>query len=161
MGRGRDGKYIFTCRLTDWHSDTPGIPINNITVRVLSSSWDRRPFGHNRHRPKIGGLCRFGVREVVPHATQCGQGRGLPLYQVSSNWSIQPFGHNRHGPIIGGEGCAPLEEGELRPHLTKCGLGRGLPPCQVTSWSIQPFRHSRHEPKIGGCALLGRSWVPV
>jgi len=28
-----------------------------------------------------------------PHLTQCGLGRGLPLYQVTS-WSIQPFGHN-------------------------------------------------------------------
>ena len=28
-----------------------------------------------------------------PHLTQCGLGRGLPLYQVAS-WSIQPFGHN-------------------------------------------------------------------
>jgi len=25
--------------------------------QVLSSSWDRRPFGHNRHRPKRGGSC--------------------------------------------------------------------------------------------------------
>jgi len=28
-----------------------------------------------------------------PHLTQCGLGRGLPLYQVASS-SIQPFGHN-------------------------------------------------------------------
>ena len=28
-----------------------------------------------------------------PHLTQCGLGRGLPLYQVAS-WSIQPFGHD-------------------------------------------------------------------
>jgi len=28
-----------------------------------------------------------------PHLTQCGLGRGLPLYQVASA-SIQPFGHN-------------------------------------------------------------------
>ena len=27
--------------------------------QVLSSSWDGRPFGHNRHGPKIGGLCPF------------------------------------------------------------------------------------------------------
>jgi len=32
---------------------------------------------------------------------QCGQGRGLLLYQVAST-SMHPFGHNRHGPKIGG-----------------------------------------------------------
>jgi len=62
--------------------------------QVLSSSWDGRPFGHNRHRLKIGGGCaRFGgARSYV---TQCGLGRGLglPACQLSS-WSIQPFGHN-------------------------------------------------------------------
>jgi len=31
-----------------------------ISVQVLSSSWDGRPFGHNSHGPKIGGLCPYG-----------------------------------------------------------------------------------------------------
>jgi len=48
-----------------------------------------------------GGLCPFlGGAELGPHVTQCGQGRGLPLYQVAS-WSIQPFGHNKHGQKLG------------------------------------------------------------
>ena len=59
---------------------------------MLSSKWNRQPFGHNRHGPKIGGLCPFWG-ELSPHLTQCGLGRGLPPYQVAS-WSIQPFGHN-------------------------------------------------------------------
>jgi len=40
---------------------------------VLSSSWDGRPFGHNRHGPKIeaGELCPFWEGELGPHVTQC------------------------------------------------------------------------------------------
>jgi len=44
----------------------------------------------------IGG--KFGVvplweGELGLYLTQCGQGRGLPAYQVSS-WSIEPFNHS-------------------------------------------------------------------
>jgi len=99
---------------------------------VLSSSWDGRPFGHNRHGPKIGGLCD--------------QRWGLPPYQMAS-WSIKPFGHNRHGPKIGG--CAPLGQGELGPHLTQSGRGRGLPLCQVSCWSILPFCHNTATSQTG------------
>jgi len=92
----------------------------------LTSSWDGRPFGHNRHRPKKGGWCApFRGDRAAPHLTQCGLGRDLPPYQVAS-WSIQPFGHNRHGPKI--EGAVPLWGGQLGPHLTQCRLGRRLPP---------------------------------
>ena len=82
---------------------------NNNIQQVLSSSWDGRPFGCNRHGPKRGGGCcaPFGGGEAGSHVTQCGLDRGLPLYQVAS-WSIQSLGHNRHGPKIGG--CAPLAE---------------------------------------------------
>ena len=44
------------------------------------------------HAPKIWVVLEKG-RELGPHLTQCGLGRGLPPYQVAS-WSIQPFGHN-------------------------------------------------------------------
>jgi len=74
-------------------------------LQVLSSSWDGRPFNHNRHEPKRGGGCAPFGGGLGPHLTQCGQERGLPPYQVAS-WSIHLFGHNRHGPKIGG--CAPL-----------------------------------------------------
>ena len=41
---------------------------------------------------KWEGLLWEGAESPVgPHLTQCGLGRGLPLYQVAS-WSIQPFG---------------------------------------------------------------------
>jgi len=40
-----------------------------------------------------GLLCPFPWRELDLHLTQCGQGRGLPAWQVSS-WSVQPLGHS-------------------------------------------------------------------
>jgi len=39
------------------------------------------------------GLCPFWGGDLGPHLTHCGQGRGLPAYQVSP-WSVQPFGHS-------------------------------------------------------------------
>jgi len=107
-----------------------------IMKQVLSSSWDWRPFGHNRHGPKIGGLRPYGG--LGPHLTQCRLGRGLAPYQVAS-WSIQPFGHNRHGPKIG---VCPFGDGELCPHLTQYGQSWGLPPCQVSSWLIKLFGYN-------------------
>jgi len=83
-------------------------------LQVLSSTRDWRPFGHNRHGPKIGGGCVPFLGELGPHLTQCGLGRSIPSYQVAS-WSIQPFGHNRHGPKIGG--AMSLWGGELGPYL--------------------------------------------
>jgi len=65
----------------------------NRNHQELSSCWDGRPFGHNRHGPKVGRGCCGAGSPLGPHLTQCGLGRGLPLYQVAS-WSIQPFGHN-------------------------------------------------------------------
>jgi len=132
---------------------------------LSSSSWNRRPFGHNRHGPKRHGSCcvPFGGGDEGGtgfHLTQCGQGRGLPPYQVAS-WSNQPFGHNKHGSKSGV--AVPLFR-----HLTECCLGWDLPPYHVASWCIQPFGHNRHGPKIGGCAPLvelgphltqcGQSW---
>jgi len=51
---------------------------------VLSSSWDRRPFGLSKYQPKIGGLCPFLREELGPDLTQCGLGEGLSPYQVAS-----------------------------------------------------------------------------
>jgi len=36
---------------------------------------------------------------LSPRLTQCGLGRGLPLYQVTS-WSIQPFGNNSRNATL-------------------------------------------------------------
>ena len=52
---------------------------------------------------KLGVVPLLG--ELGPHLTQCGLGRGLPLYQVASSF-IQLFDHNRYGPKSGG--CAPF-----------------------------------------------------
>ena len=37
-----------------------------------------KPFGHNRHGPKIGGGCAPFFGGLGPHLTQCRLGRGLP-----------------------------------------------------------------------------------
>jgi len=66
------------------------------TRQELSSCWDGRPFGHNRHGPKAGRGCCGGLG---PHLTQCGLGRGISLYQVASQ-SIQPFGLNCRNAML-------------------------------------------------------------
>jgi len=55
---------------------------------VLSSSRDRRPFGHNRHGPKIGELCTLcgGRGKLDPHVTQCDLGWGL----LHTKWHLDP-----------------------------------------------------------------------
>jgi len=53
-----------------------------------------QPFGHNRHRPKTGGLlCPFPSGWEVPLLTQCGLDRGLPPYQVKSWSTVTPTLH--------------------------------------------------------------------
>jgi len=102
---------------------------------MLSSSWDGRPFGHNRHGLKIGGCAPFGGGKLSLHLAQCGLGRGLSPYQVAS-WSIQPFGHNRHGPKIE-RLCPPFrEEGAGSPSNT---ISLGPTPTSLLSGiSIHP-----------------------
>ena len=78
--------------------------------RLATTNMGRKE--ESRYAP-FGG----GERELGPHLTQCGLGRGLPMYQVAS-WFIQLFGHNGHSRNV------------------------GLPPHQVSSWSIQPFGHN-------------------
>ena len=68
---------------------------------------------------KFGGSAPFGAGGLGPHLTQCGLGRGLPLYQVAS-CSIQPFGHNRHGPKIGG--CPFWGRGAVSPSNSVAGV---------------------------------------
>jgi len=60
------------------------------TLQELSSCWDKRLFGHNRHGSKSGGLlCPFRWGSYRSHLIQYRLGRGLPPYQVAS-WSIHP-----------------------------------------------------------------------
>jgi len=86
------------------------------------------------------------------HATQCGMGRGLPLYRVAS-LSMQPFGHNTWTKI--GRVVPPfLGEGERGTHLTQCRLGRGL----RTKWHLTPSSRlatTNIGRKFGDCASLG------
>jgi len=66
--------------------------------------------GHNKHRPKRGGLVYPFRGELGPHLIQCGLGRGLLPHQVASSF-IQPFGHMNRKlgamPILGGN-CDPI-----------------------------------------------------
>ena len=49
-----------------------------IRIQELSSYSDGRPFDHNRHGPKSGGLlCPFPWEDLGPHLTQCGLDRVL------------------------------------------------------------------------------------
>ena len=109
---------------------------------MISSSWDGRPFGHNRHVPKMG-LCPFG-----------GGGAGSPSNtmwpgprptSVPSGTLIRPAVSPQDMRRKLG-GAVLFGRGELGPHLTQCGLGWGLLPCQVSFWSIQPF--SRNTPTL-------------
>jgi len=118
---------------------------NHRMLQVLSSSWDGRPFGHNRHRPKTGGCARLGEGRWVPSNTTWPGPR--PTSLPSAILIHAPFGHSRHGPKIG-ELC-PFGQAQLGPHLTQCGQGRGLPLCQVSAWSIQPFGRSTQTSQTG------------
>ena len=88
--------------------------VNTFNKGSVVAKMGGRPFGHNRHGPKIGGLCLFWEGELGPHLTQCHQGWGPPPYFVAS-LSIQPFGHNRHRPKI--MALCPFRERELGLHL--------------------------------------------
>jgi len=87
------------------------------------ASWSIQPFGHNRHRPKIGGCCAlFG------DSSSNTMWPGPRLTSVPSGILIHPAIWPQHtGWTVGG--CCvppPLEAGS---HLTQCGWG------QVSSWS--------------------------
>jgi len=60
-------------------------------IHVLSSSWDGRPFGYNRHGPENEGCAPYGGK-LDTHVTQYGVGGGLLSCQVAF-WSIQPIVH--------------------------------------------------------------------
>jgi len=84
----------------------------DVTYRCVSgnkycSSWDGRPFGHNRRGRNIGGCASYGAG-WNPYNTMC---PGLrPTFVPSGILIIEPLGHNRHGPKIG-EGALPFGGG--------------------------------------------------
>jgi len=143
----RGTKRVFLVNLAEIRAAVPEIFHTQIQ-QVLINSWDGRPFGHNRHGPKIGVCVPFG--ELGLHVTQCSL--GAAYHRTMAFWSVQPFGHNRHGLKIGGS--VPFLGRRARgPRTTQYRVGWGLPAYQVTSSSIQPFGHSRHGPNTGvGCA---------
>jgi len=120
--------------------------------QVLSSSWDGRPFGHNRHGPKIGSVPFWGRGAGSPCNTMWPGPRSTFVPSCilihPAVWPQQIWAENW--------GCASLSGSGAGSHLTQCGLCRDLPPCQVAFWSIQPFGHNRNGPKIGRlCSLFG------
>jgi len=60
--------YDLRCRLTFKSAQHVQHKSRGDNQQELSSCWDGRPFGHNRHEPKSGGLlCAFPWRELGPH----------------------------------------------------------------------------------------------
>jgi len=106
-----------------------------------------------------GGSAPLWEGELGAHLTQCGQGRGLPPYQVAS---IELFGHNRHGPKIGG--LCPFGGGEAGPHPTQCAWAEAY---VSTKLHLDPSSRvaTTDMPKVwreGGCAPFGEgSWVLI
>ena len=56
LGGGRVGTAVHT-KPTQHYWQFQRIHICNKEEQELSSCWDGRPFGHNRHGPKSGGCC--------------------------------------------------------------------------------------------------------
>jgi len=73
---------------------------------VLSSSRDGRPFGHNRHGPKIGGNCTPFGEELGLHQRQCGPAEAY----LHTKWHLDPSSRlaTIDGPKSGGGLLCPL-----------------------------------------------------
>jgi len=135
---------------------------NNTIKQVLSSSWDGRPFGYNRHGPKIGSCAPFGG-EAGFHVTQCGLGRGLPSYQVAPDPSSRFVTHT-DGPKfnglcpLGGKAVARVEayhrtkwhlDPSIRLATTNIGQKWGLCPLFRKGESLSPSPKRGYSPKRG------------
>jgi len=100
---------------------------------MLSSSWDGRMFGHNRHGPKIGGLCPFLGGAGSPSNTMW---HGPTPVSISSGILVHPSVWQQYMSQKLGAAMPPFWGGELGPRLTQCCLGQGLTP-------YQPHHHNR------------------
>jgi len=113
---------------------------------VLSSSRDRRPFGHNTYGPKIGGCAPLGDRAGSPCKTMWPGPRttsvpsGILIHLAV--WPQQTWA-KKWGLL------SHLFMGEMGPHLTQCGLSPDLP---HANWHLDPSSHlsTIHLPKSWG-----------
>jgi len=102
-------------------------------TQELSSGWDGRPFGHNRHGPKSGscyalfGGAGFPSNTMSPGPRPTSIPNGILLHPAV--WPQQTWAENL-------ETVPFFRDGKLGPHLTQCGQDEGLRPCQVALWSI-------------------------
>jgi len=108
-----------------------------------------RPFGHNKHGPKIGWLCPFWGRELGPHQTQC----HLAKAYLHAKFHLDPSSHLATIDMGRKLGAALACFGgwEMGSHLTQCGLGRGLPLCQMwwLTMIVLNLVYSLSEPNLG------------
>ena len=114
-----------------WATSNTMWPVPRSTS-VLSGVFIRPPFGHNRHRPKLGGGGRahFPVSCLVHIEHKIAWAEAY----LHTKWHLSPsscLATTDNGRKLGG--CAPLGEGELGHHLTQCRVGRRLPPYQAAS----------------------------
>jgi len=125
-------------KIGDWH---PGRWRRLLGRQVLSTSWDGRPFGHNRHGPKIEGLCPF-LGELGPHL-ELNVAWAKAYFRIK--WHFDPS--RRLATIDLGRqlgAVPPFWERELGPHLTQRRLGQGLPLYHASGILIHPAVWPQH-----------------
>ena len=153
MACGHNKDQLSLTNPCDWlhHSKRPNM------TRAQQQQLRWAPFGHNRHRPKIGEVSFLGgagspSNTMLPGPRPTPLPSGIlihlavwPQQTRAENWELCA--------LLGGDG------GKLVPCLTQSRLGPSLPPYQVETSSIQPFGHEGRVPKIGGLFPLLGSWL--
>jgi len=111
------------------------IPAYYVIVCILANKCSAvtkigRPFGHNRHGPKIGGggSTPFWVWGAGSPCNTMWPGP-RPTFVPSGILIVQPFGNNRHGPKIGGL-CLLFGDGSWVPSNR---MSLGLRPTSLPS----------------------------
>jgi len=116
-------------------------------THVPTTKWHLDPpFGHNRHLPKIVGLCPFGggspSNTMWPGPRPTSTSSGVMIHPAV--WPQQTWAENW------GRGSASIG---VSPHLTQCG--RGLPPSQTgeTDTDRQTGQDRQQSDSIGQTVL--------
>jgi len=87
----RHSVYAAHCRPSSVVCWSVGLSVCYTSEPCKTAEPIKMPFGlSTRVSPRGGGCCAAFGRELGPHLTQCGLGRGLPLHQVASSY-IQLF----------------------------------------------------------------------